>query len=660
MKLGYAPEFLLPGSPSTSVKAAIADLSRDLKQVLTEAHPESKIQLSYNPSLPSESFLRRLDGETLQITGSDDLGLIYGIYSLSENFLGIPALWYWMDHKYQSLPHVEISGEAAALEPSAPVWKYRGWFLNDEDLLLHWAADRASGIDFDAYDKIYEALLRCRGNLILPGTYLFADEPAYAWAARRGLMLAEHHHENLGLNTFRWPDHIPFNYFTHPEILEAAWRSAIQKKLTHGTKVIWSLGLRGRGDYALWKEVPEIAGDPAAQSALMGKILARQWEIIREYDPDPAGVLFTWMEVAELLETHPFPLPEGVSIVWADHHSGSAKIEDPGMPRKGEGEYYHLAMHGHTKGHLSPYMPLSVAKEEFVRYQQVEATSYCLINVSTVRPVFISAEIVTKWLYSGATKESTSEGIRSFFRDSMGLPNPELGYQWYEAHTRAAEGFGRTPQAFVGDQGALSASCQLLDAIVYPETYSVEEFFLHNKGTLLLPDELSSPERNAIRELRILLSDTLANLEKATGLAAEISSQCHARFAETVHVGVEVPTAFLTALYRLFHFTLEAKIAQEAGDIPLCIAHLESAMRENERQMNLLRSVSNGRWLGFYDASIINPVWLPARRIQIALEKLRFDREIPFYRKWNVAGHNWFHNMKGYHGARKEEIPGFN
>lgn len=659
MKLGYN----LAAHPTTDLpsgaKAALADLHRDLKIVLTEPHPESTLQISLDTSLPAETFRRHLDGNTLHITGADDLGLIYGIYSISEHFLGIPPLWYWMDHQHQSLPHVEITSETALLEPTAPVWKYRGWFLNDEDLLLHWAADRASGIDFDAYDKIYEALLRCRGNLILPGTYLFADELAYAWAARRGLALAEHHHENLGLNTFRWPAHIPFNYFTHPEILEAAWRSAIQKKLAHGTKVIWSLGLRGRGDYALWKEVPEIAGNPAAQSELMGKILARQWEIIREYDPNPTGVLFTWMEVAELLETHPFPLPDGVSIVWADHHSGSAKIEDPGKPCQGEGEYYHLAMHGHTKGHLTPYMPLSVIREEFIRYQKAEATSYCLINVSTVRPFFISAEILTPWLYSGATEESTTAGIRHFFQHSMGLPDPDLGYRWYEAHTRAAETFGRTPQAFVGDQGALSASCQLLDGIVYPEQYSVEEFFQHNKGTLLLSDEFHSAPRHAVEELRTLLRDTLANLEKATALADQIKAQAAPRCAATIRVGVEVPTAFLTAQYRLFRFIFEAKVSQEAGDTATCISLLEQAMAESEKQISLLRSVCTGRWQGFFDASIINPVWLPGRRIQIALEKLKYDREIPFYRKWNVAGHNWFHNIKGYHGPRTEDIPGY-
>ncbi len=149
--------------------------------------------------------------------GGDDLGLIYGIYAVSEEWLGIPALWYWMDHQPERRSSVVIPNDFL-LQSRRPVFKYRGWFINDEDLLSHWAADPFSGISYEAYQRVFEALLRSRGNMIVPGTSIFADEPCWKWAAERGLMLGEHHQDNLGLNPFRWPPHVPYNYLTIPSI----------------------------------------------------------------------------------------------------------------------------------------------------------------------------------------------------------------------------------------------------------------------------------------------------------------------------------------------------------------------------------------------------------------------------------------------------------
>ncbi len=47
-----------------------------------------------------------------------------------------------------------------------PRFRYRGWFINDEDLLTGWKPDRASGFSLEIWDKIFETLPRLKGNMI--------------------------------------------------------------------------------------------------------------------------------------------------------------------------------------------------------------------------------------------------------------------------------------------------------------------------------------------------------------------------------------------------------------------------------------------------------------------------------------------------------------
>src|SRR5207248_6399451 len=54
----------------------------------------------------------------------------------------------------------------------ASVFKYRGLFINDEDLLTGWAPGEAkdhTGISLEVWNKIFETILRLKGNMVAPG-----------------------------------------------------------------------------------------------------------------------------------------------------------------------------------------------------------------------------------------------------------------------------------------------------------------------------------------------------------------------------------------------------------------------------------------------------------------------------------------------------------
>jgi hypothetical protein len=165
---------------------------------------------------------------TVVLCGADMRGTIYAIYQFSQEHLGIDPMYYWTDHLPQHRSQIALPSSLAETFP-APVFKYRGFFINDEDLLTGWApGDKdKTGISLEAWNKVYETILRLKGNMVVPGTWIFPDDAQIALAGKRGLILTQHHAIPLGLNVARWPKDVPYNYSTHPEILERAWKDAV-------------------------------------------------------------------------------------------------------------------------------------------------------------------------------------------------------------------------------------------------------------------------------------------------------------------------------------------------------------------------------------------------------------------------------------------------
>ena len=160
----------------------------------------------------------------LVLTGSDKRGAIYAVYEFSEKFLDVDPLYWWTDNEPKKKNRVEVSLDYQKVHDS-PTIKYRGLFINDEDLLSGWKSGtwRFDGISPEAWDRIFEATLRMKGNMITPGTFIFPYEPQIKAAGDRGLIITQHHIEVLGLNTFRWPEDEPYSFSKNKEKLISAW-----------------------------------------------------------------------------------------------------------------------------------------------------------------------------------------------------------------------------------------------------------------------------------------------------------------------------------------------------------------------------------------------------------------------------------------------------
>lgn len=103
--------------------------------------------------------------QALVICGSDKRGTIYGMFALSE-YLGVTPLVYWGDSapRRRERPVVREDICTVSKEPSV---SYRGFFINDEwPCFGTWVTEHFGGFNAEAYQHVFEFLLRMKGNYL--------------------------------------------------------------------------------------------------------------------------------------------------------------------------------------------------------------------------------------------------------------------------------------------------------------------------------------------------------------------------------------------------------------------------------------------------------------------------------------------------------------
>jgi Glycosyl hydrolase family 115 len=355
-----------------------------------------------------ESFSLRVqsigDGAAVVAAGADMRGAIYAAYALSEELLGVDPWYYWVDKEpeYKGSVQVPLDYHKSWGPPS---FKYRGWFINDEDLLFRFAPDpmRENIFSLQMWDRIYETMLRLRGNTFIPGTFTFTDERCQVLAHKRGLINSQHHISVVGLNTFQWPDGIPYSYHKHPEILEKMWKQCIDSMADR--EVIWTVGYRGKHDRPFWRDDKSLS-TPEARGKVISDAIAKQVELIQQVQPNADIISNLWMEGVEMYKQGHIKLPEGVTLVWPD--DGTGIIRDHGMVKAGQGTYYHTAMMDFHRNQLTEMVPPSRIHQELGRYVKAEATTYFVVNISDVRPVPLSTDYAMRMAWDATTELAKS------------------------------------------------------------------------------------------------------------------------------------------------------------------------------------------------------------------------------------------------------------
>ncbi len=469
-----------PGAPA-AIQSAVKDLAADFEKVFG-ASPKivaseqetaaTTIVVGEKSELPAairpfgldaaESFsisvadTRRNSAaasKAIVLAGADMRGTIYAIYQFSEQYLGVDPMYYWTDNEPTRRTRVTIPASLKQIFP-APAFRHRGLFLNDEDLLTGWAPGTKdhTGISLAVWNKVFETILRLKGNMVVPGTWIFPDDPQVKLAGERGLIVTQHHAIPLGVNVARWPAGVPYNYTTHPEILERAWKNAVASYAPN-QEILWDVGLRGLSDVTYAATDPSVAGNDKALGALIGKAIVEQMSIVRAVHPDAKFVTNLWQEGARLVHQGDLTIPPEVIPVWAD--TGYGYLQDDGQVTAGEGAYYHVAMMNERANQLSELVPVERIVSELGRYRNAGATQYILLNTSDIRPVTMTTTAVMDLAWKGSLPggdDAAADFYRAWAAKEFGSRAADAVAKIYEAYFRAPAHDDANPPHDYGDQ----------------------------------------------------------------------------------------------------------------------------------------------------------------------------------------------------------------
>jgi len=196
--------------------------------------------------------------------------------------MGVSPWYWWSDVPAKTRSIISFPFTATYFH-GPPAVKYRGLFLNDEQpVLWKWARDHfktGDGPPFQVglYEKVFELLLRLKGNyawpasepspdiprLIVVWASMFAVDglddmddqtiqgPNQALADRMGVVMGTSHHEPMSRNQKEWTtSHTgPWDFEKNREELVEFWRRGAER--AKGAETVFTVGMRGDGDLPL-------------------------------------------------------------------------------------------------------------------------------------------------------------------------------------------------------------------------------------------------------------------------------------------------------------------------------------------------------------------------------------------------------------------------
>lgn len=285
-------------------------------------------------------ILKTQDGSVI-IAGSDKRGTTYGIYALSSA-IGVSPWYWWAD--VPARKHDTIYIKNGSYTEGEPKVFYRGIFLNDEaPALTGWVNENTHGYTGEFYKRVFELLLRMKGNFMWPAMWdaaFYDDDPLNMYYAdTMGIIMGTSHHEPCARAQKEWHRYGNkiWDYNKNRKALEEFWYKGIERM--KDTEDVVTVGMRGDGDMAMEK---------GTNIALLEKIIANQRKLITKATGRPASetpqVWALYKEVQDYYDKG-MRVPDDVTLLLCDDNWGNVrKLPDLGdKPRTGGyGMYYHF------------------------------------------------------------------------------------------------------------------------------------------------------------------------------------------------------------------------------------------------------------------------------------------------------------------------------
>ena len=440
---GESAKIVLERSVDEAVSIAATDLQRNLQQLsnLSNGFPitydccgEPAIYIQTSNNGKKEHYVVHVTDEQVTITGSDILGTVYGIYAFATKCLNILPIYRLVDVFPKRRESMELASQI--FEAKERTVSFRGWFLNDEDLLCEYKLSGGTRqLDYpyyqnvmsvDVLDMILETALRLEINLIIPGSFINIDNPdeelLVKAVCRRGLYISQHHVEPMGVSYCSATDYIntygeegeKVSFVSNRERMEEIWRYYAKKWAVYGKQVVWQLGLRGKGDQAVWKADATVPITMEARGKIITDAIQTQYDIICQTlgSEDFHSTSTLWFEGSELFGKGFLKLPPNTITVFSDFGFDQMLGRDffavPRDENRKYGIYYHVAFWKQGP-HLSEGCPIEKMAYNYRQAAKEGKLDYSILNVSNVRPFHFSvmqnAKIVENPLAYDVKKE---------------------------------------------------------------------------------------------------------------------------------------------------------------------------------------------------------------------------------------------------------------
>ena len=356
-----------------------------------------KIQVIENPA---DSI-----SKAIVIVGSDKRGTIYGIYHISE-LIGVSPWVYWGDVVPSKQTELTFSENELTMTSKEPSVKYRGFFLNDEwPSLGTWVTGTFGDFNEDFYDKVFQLLLRLKGNFMWPAMWsaVFSEDgKSFPLANAKladayGVVMGTSHHEPMYRQGEEWKkinQHYGKNkvwdFASNSEAITKFWEDGLKRN--KDLENLITIGMRGEQDSAL-------RGTEEENIELLKNIIRTQKRLLKEQGLESAPqVLTIYKEVekywfgsdkAEGLRT--WDVLDDVTIMLADDNFANVRA----LPAEGErnrkagwGMYYHFDYHGGPNSYeWVNVTPLEKVWEQMTMTYDYGVRDIWIVNIGDLKPM---------------------------------------------------------------------------------------------------------------------------------------------------------------------------------------------------------------------------------------------------------------------------------
>ena len=411
----------------------------------------------------------------LVIAGSDKRGTIYGMFRLSE-LLGVSPLIYFGDAapEQQDEPFVELTDAFVSKEPSV---KYRGFFINDEwPAFGNWCMEKFGGVNAKAYRKIFELLLRLKGNYLWPAMWRSSfseDGPGLLnaeLADTLGVVMGLSHHEPMCRAGVEWQNQYrqyctesTWSFISNAEAITKFWEEGILRNKPFENVI--TIGMRGENDSKLMPadatlkdNIEVIKKAICTQHTLLKKHLStdlkevpRMLAIYKEvedyyFGDESCEGLKDWEELRDVI------------FLLSDDNYGHLRAlptEETRNHPGGYGMYYHFDYHGApTSYEWTNCNRLTKTWEQMTQAYEAGVREMWIVNVGDLKmveyPLCYFMELAYDYETWGSTAPNKTEEfakrwINQQFGNRLTAEQKEIMAQVIEGYTKWNA--ARTPEA---------------------------------------------------------------------------------------------------------------------------------------------------------------------------------------------------------------------